>query len=95
MSLFCSKNVQQHDSSTTIICIKYPAYTHAYLGVFRAVQFINSECHDKARNFVIESVTQGSSAWLRFEPDVVALSILLLAIGTTSERSELITRVSF
>lgn len=43
---------------------------------------------------MLESVTQGCSAWLRFEPDVVALSILLLAVGTTSSRDELIERVS-
>lgn len=42
---------------------------------------------------MLESVTQGCSAWLRFEPDVVALSILLLAVGTTSSREELIERV--
>lgn len=58
------------------------------------VQFISAKCHEKASALVVESVTQGCSAWLRFEPDVVALSVLLLAIGTTSSRDELMTRVS-
>lgn len=44
---------------------------------------------------MLESVTQGCSAWLQFEPDVVALSILLLAIGTTSDRHELHSRVGY
>ena len=58
------------------------------------LQFITAECHEKASALVLESVTQGCSAWLRFEPDVVALSILLLAIGTTSSRHDLLNRVS-
>lgn len=62
---------------------------------FDVFQFISAECHEKASSLVTESVTQGCSAWLRFEPDVVALSILLLAVGTTSSRDELIERVSF
>lgn len=57
------------------------------------LQFISSACHSKASSLVVESVTQGCTAWLRFEPDVVALSVLLLAIGTTATREELITRV--
>lgn len=43
---------------------------------------------------MLESVTQGCSIWLRFEPDVVALSILLLAIGITASRIDLKDRVS-
>lgn len=43
---------------------------------------------------MLESVTQGCSIWLRFEPEVVALSILLLAIGTTTSREDFLERVS-
>lgn len=75
----------------------HPHPTRLYPNVFLALytaQFISAECHEKASSLVVESVTKGCSAWLRFEPDVVALSILLLAIGTTSSRHELVTRVS-
>lgn len=43
---------------------------------------------------MLESVTQGCSAWLQFEPEVLAMSVLLLAIGTTSSRQDLLNRVS-
>lgn len=43
---------------------------------------------------MLESVTQGCSAWLQFEPEVLAMSVLLLAIGTTSSRQDLLSRVS-
>lgn len=58
------------------------------------LQFISAECHEKAGSLVLESVTQGCSVWLRFEPEVVALSILLLAIGTTTNREDFLERVS-
>lgn len=57
-------------------------------------QFIGAECHGKATSLIVESVTGGCTAWLRFEPDVVALSVLLLAIGKTSGREDLLNRVS-
>lgn len=58
------------------------------------LQAITAECHEKATSLILESVTQGCSAWLRFEPEVLAMSILLLAIGTTSSRQDLLNRVS-
>lgn len=57
-------------------------------------QFISDAVHEKASSLLVESVTQGCTAWLRFEPDVVALSILLLAIARAESRENLITRVS-
>ena len=58
------------------------------------LQAITAECHEKATSLVLESVTQGCSAWLQFEPEVLAMSVLLLAIGTTSSRQDLLNRVS-
>lgn len=84
-------------------CASYVTKALLYPCLFFAVfvvaghttQFINAECHGKATSLIVESVTGGCTAWLRFEPDVVALSILLLAIGKTSGREDLISRVSF
>ncbi|CAM9641707.1 unnamed protein product, partial [Ectocarpus fasciculatus] len=58
----------------------------------RRQQLITAECHEKTRSLVLESVTQGCSAWLRFEPDVVALSTLLLAIWGTSSQHDLLNK---
>eukprot|EP00752_Nemacystus_decipiens_P004070 g3725.t1 len=58
----------------------------------RKQQAITAECHEKATSLMLESVTQGCSAWLQFEPEVLAMSVLLLAIGTTSSRSDLLNR---
>lgn len=58
------------------------------------LQSITAECHEKATSLMLESVTQGCSVWLQFEPEVVAISVLLLAVGTTSSRHDLLNRVS-
>lgn len=57
-------------------------------------QFISKAVYDKATLLLTESVTQGCTVWLRFEPDVVALSVLLLAIAKAESRDNLIKRVS-
>eukprot|EP00903_Cladosiphon_okamuranus_P016857 g15545.t1 len=62
------------------------------LDLQRKQQAITAECHEKATSLVLESVTQGSSAWLQFEPEVLTMSVLLLAIGTTSSRQDLLNR---
>ncbi|CAM9318137.1 unnamed protein product, partial [Ectocarpus sp. 12 AP-2014] len=58
----------------------------------RRQQLITAECHEKTRSLVLESVTQGCSVWLQFEPDVVALSTLLLAIWSTSNQHDLLNK---
>lgn len=81
-------------SSVTKLCFNCLFCGASLVVAGDTTQFINAECHGKATSLIVESVTGGCNAWLRFEPDVVALSILLLAIGKSSGREDLIIRVS-
>lgn len=72
------------------LTITFGPWRHAYA----LLQAITAECHEKATSLVLESVTQGCSVWLQCEPEVLTMSVLLLAVGTTSSRQDLLGRVS-